>query len=231
MQRNNILILIGIGISLFTFLGVLIGLKIRNGNYFHLNRYNIQNISLAFIHPVEGGSSGCIEFRRQIQPDSTQDLGIELRMDLEFVSDSSERVAKEMGHRVKGFDGTKDSIVSLEILLLDSLERKVPSSQAEKFRDIGKPCYKEVVDGINAQNEPSGYVSDANATINELETFRKRLNTQDGVPRTEHGRVAFYLWPQPVLLRVLHQGGKAGILLTTKSGRQIMSWLPQLAPQ
>ena len=216
-------------IALFS-LAVLLGWvalqKKSTPSHYVENRYDIIDLSMQWIQVSSPGSGPCIEFSKAESPSVYQDLGIQLRLSVEFVSDSSKVRPNTFGHLIKGFDGAKDSILAINLVFRDSLGQTNGLSDIGLFRDIGMPCYKEISNSPDNEPEQNGYVSDEHSTITDFGQLQSRLNGYDGIPRTENGRVAFFLWPEPAFFEQKKNRGTFGITIQTSSGRRLLAWLP-----
>jgi hypothetical protein len=190
------------------------------------NRYNIQSISCSWILPTESGTSGCIEFRRDITPPKVKGLGIKLAMDLDYVSDSSKGTHKLLGHWRPGENGTKDSIIAITFLLREPNGELHPLPAGKLLRDVGMPCYRDATQDFSPAYPEQYHSEEDGSSITDLAQFRRNLNSGSPMPFHDDGKVAFFLWPDSLLTDLLVGGRTLGMTLTTHSGREISTWLP-----
>lgn len=206
-----------------------IALSLLRGFYVK-NRYEVQAISMEWIDPMEPGLSGCIDFRRNIQPAKLQGLGIVLVLDLKLVSDSTKGTHKIWGHFAPGGDGPKDSLLTVNFLQKDLAGSMLDTQADQHLLDVGIPCYNDITQQWSPRQAPADYGWGEFASISSLEAFRHQFNEGlfDAIPRSawlDSTKVAFFLWPDSALTASISTGQQLGMKMRTQKGREFVTWL------
>lgn len=209
---------------------ILIVVLVLARGFYVKNRYEVQAISMEWIAPMEPGHSGCIDFRRNIQPTKLQGLGIVMVLDLKLVSDSTKGTHKLLGYFPPGGDGPKDSLLTVNFLQKDLVGSMLDAQADQHLLDVGIPCYQDITQKWSPRQTPVDYGWGQFASISSLKAFRHQFNQGlfDAIQhsaRLDSAKVAFFLWPYSALTASISAGDQLGIKMRTQKGREFVTWL------
>jgi hypothetical protein len=219
--------LLFLGIAALLAIGLWLGIRsLLEPTSFTLNRFEVSAIRLRWTEHLTKDSLAC----QQSASDPAPPRGVELQLDLTFVTDSTQTHPRYIAPTSpKGREGAKDRVASAGWFIKDvaGQQRTLPD---DHLSPIDSACYWATIQAANEDNRPVWLSQAAFPAITSWKTLAEQLNVGRQVPKSDLGNIAYYVWVDPALLRQVGPGETLGFQMTFQSGKTLVAALPPYMP-